>query len=65
MNSLRKCREQAGLTQEQTAEYMGVNQSTVSQWESGDMNPRADRLPLLAQLYACTIDDLLQVVVAD
>ena len=58
MNMFRMAREEVGLTQEQVAKMLSVDQSTVSYWESGDVKPRADKLPQLAKLYGCKIDDL-------
>lgn len=39
---------------------MNVGQSAVAMWESGKNMPRADKLPALAKLYGCTIDDLFR-----
>ena len=33
--------------------------SAVSKWERGLAKPRADKLPQLAKLYGCTIEELL------
>lgn len=52
-------REKANLTQAQIAEALSIGQSTVSMWESGENLPRADKLPQLARLLNCTVDDLL------
>lgn len=52
-------REKANLTQAQVAEALSIGQSTVSMWESGENLPRADKLPQLAKLLCCTVDDLL------
>lgn len=58
LNGLRTCREAAGLAMSDIAKYLGVDPSAVSMWESGTNMPRADRLPDLAQLLHCTIDEL-------
>ena len=52
-------REKANLTQAQIAEALNIGQSTVSMWESGENLPRADKLPQLARLLNCTVDELL------
>ena len=57
---LRKLREAHGLNQTEVAEAMGVGQSAVAMWESGTQSPRADKLPMLAKLYNCTIDELFE-----
>lgn len=58
MNSIKKLREDKGLSQIQLADKIGVGQSTVSTWETGDSLPRADKLPQLAAILGCKIDDL-------
>ena len=49
-----------GLSQEEVAERMGVDQSAVSFWETGKTRPRAALLVKLAGLYCCTVDELLK-----
>ena len=49
-----------GLSQEEVAEHMGVDQSAVSFWETGKTRPRAALLVKLAGLYHCTVDELLK-----
>ena len=39
-------------------EKLNVLQSTVAMWESGDNTPRTEKLPELAEILKCTIDDL-------
>ena len=46
-------------TQKEVAKVLGVRESTVSKWERGEAKPRADKLPRIAKLYGCTIDELL------
>lgn len=53
-------REKSGLTQREVAEQIGVDQSAVSFWETGKTLPRAALLVKLANLYKCTVDDLLK-----
>lgn len=46
---LRKRREELSLTQRQIANEVGVTESTVSRWESGDIdNMRRDKIARLA-----------------
>ena len=58
MSNIKVLREAAGLLQSELAEKMGVNQSAVSQWETGATLPRAALLPALAEILCCTINDL-------
>ena len=46
-------------TQREVARIIGVKESAVSKWERGISKPRADKLPKLAKLYGCTIEELL------
>lgn len=56
--SITEARRSKNLTQLQLAGALGVTRSTVAMWESGESLPRADKLPQLAQILGCTIDDL-------
>lgn len=57
--SFKKVRERSGITQVQIAAEFGIDQSTVSLWESGKTHPRAKLLPKLAKFLECTIDEIL------
>ena len=52
-------RKLAKISQAKVAEQLGVNQSTVCLWDTGKTRPRAALLPQIAELYGCSIDDLL------
>ena len=60
MNRFKELRVSKGLKQRDVAEYFGISQVSVWQWENGVTLPRAALLPLIARLYGCTIDELLQ-----
>lgn len=60
MRNIKRIRENAGLTQAQVANTLGVRQSTVAMWENGENHPRADKLLLLADILGCTVDELLR-----
>lgn len=53
-------RQKVNLTQDAIAEACAVDRATVSKWENGDFSPRTDKLPQLAKLLNCTVDDLLR-----
>lgn len=55
---LKEIRKENGITQVQLAELMDVGQSTICGWEKGSVNIPSDKLPLLADLFGCTIDAL-------
>lgn len=58
MNNLKELREKANLTQESLAKLINVDRSTIAKWETGEASPRSDKLPTLANVLNCTIDDL-------
>lgn len=55
----KNAREAAGLTQQELATALGVDQSTVCLWETGKTQPRAKLLPQIADLLGCSISTLL------
>lgn len=60
MNVMKERRLRGAIpTQREVAKILGVRGSAVSKWENGLSKPRADKLPKLAKLYGCTIDELL------
>ena len=60
MNVMKERRLRGAIpTQREVAKILGVQESAVSKWERGITKPRADKLPILAKLYGCTIEELL------
>ena len=55
---IRALRFKAGLTQEQLAEKLGVAPQSVSKWENAVAMPDITTLPLLAENFGVSIDDL-------
>ena len=60
MRNIKAYRKKAGLKQAEVAAALKIRQSTVSMWEVGENLPRADKLPELARVLGCTVDELLQ-----
>lgn len=58
VNNIRQLRMEKGYSQAALADKIGVSQQAVTQWETGDAMPRADKLPELARLLGCKVDDL-------
>lgn len=58
--SFYNARKAAGLTQIQAAKLLGVTDATISQWENGETKPKTSRLAKVAEIYGCTIDELLK-----
>ena len=56
---LASLRKNAGMTQQDAADRLGVSNKTVSKWESGGGFPDITVLPALAELYGVTADDIL------
>ena len=55
---IRRLRLRAGLTQERLAEKMGIGAQSVSKWENAVAMPDITALPLLAEVFGVSIDDL-------
>lgn len=58
---LAKRRREAGYSQENLAEKLGVSRQAVSKWERSESSPDTDNLIALAQLYGVSLDELLYV----
>ena len=56
---LKEARRQAGLTVLEAARKLEVSSEAVYRWEDGSYFPGSKRLPAIAKLYKCTVDDLL------
>lgn len=56
---LRQYRKSVGLSQLELARLLNVAQSSVTAWETGKNMPNAEKLQLLADLFATTVDELL------
>ncbi len=59
MNQIRKFRKKRNLKQSELALIIGVTRTAVTKWESGEVNPRSDRLLKIADALRCSVDDLL------
>jgi transcriptional regulator with XRE-family HTH domain len=57
--SFLSARLKAGLSQAAVAEHLGITAASVCQWETGKNLPRTALLRDIADLYGCTIDELL------
>lgn len=47
---LANAREAANMTQDEMAGHLGVRVTTVKDWEAGEVDPRANRLQMIASL---------------
>lgn len=57
---LKEARKRAGLTAREAALSLGVTFQNVYNWENGSYLPPTKRLPEIAKLYGCTVDELLR-----
>lgn len=57
---IRVLRQAQGLSQVQVADALGISPPAVCKWETGRAIPSGDKLPALATLFRCTIDDLYE-----
>ena len=55
---IKQLRFKAGLTQEQLAEKLGIGPQSVSKWENAVSMPDITALPLLAEIFGISIDEL-------
>lgn len=57
--NIRRYREAAGLDQTQLAKKVDRTNGAISQWESGKATPRMPMVKKLADLFGCTISELM------
>lgn len=55
-------REKAGLSVKQVMDALHVSDAAVYFWETGANAPSTKKLPDIAKLYGCTVDELLKEV---
>lgn len=58
MNNLKFLMKRAGLSCLDIANSLQVSQQAVYKWEAGTAMPSAAKLPMLAEVLGCTIDEL-------
>ena len=59
MDNIRKYRKERKLKQSELSLLIGVTRTAVTKWESGEVNPRTDRLLKIADALRCSVDDLV------
>lgn len=53
-------RKKSGLSQKELADKLHVSQQSISQWEKGLREPSIEMLKKLAEIFNCTIDELVR-----
>ena len=61
--TIKQLRLKADMTQEQLGEKLGVSAQSVSKWENGAAMPDITALPLIAETFGVSIDDLFDLTV--
>jgi len=59
MNKIKEIRQRLKMTQKQFGELLGVGQSAVAQWESGENFPATIQLYRLSELSGESMTELL------
>ena len=52
-------RRQNGMSQEKLADLLGISSQAVSKWENGHTMPDTSLLPVLAQIFQCSVDEII------
>jgi transcriptional regulator with XRE-family HTH domain len=56
---LAELRKDAGLSQYELADYVGVPQANIAFWERSEKPPRSEVLPKMAEALGVSVEDLL------
>lgn len=59
-NFLSDLRKEKGITQKELADYLNVSDKTVSHWECDKYSPDLSAIPLLAEFFGVTCDEILK-----
>ena len=57
--SLKAARVNAGLTQKEAGEKIGVDTGTIRSWEQGESEPRISQAYAIAELYGIPLDSII------
>lgn len=57
-SKLKAARKRAGVTQYELADYLGISQASISQWERGYSMPEISTAKILADYLKMSLDDL-------
>ena len=60
MKNLKELRQESGMTQEQMAIKLNVEQATYSRWENGKINIPIEQLKKMAEMFNVSVDFILE-----
>lgn len=58
--AIKRLRNNAGYTQVELAERIGISQGSLSAYESGKDIPSVNTLIRMADVFKCTLDELVE-----
>jgi len=58
-NSIKKLREEKGMTQDELAEQLNVTRQAVSSWETGKTQPDIETLTRLAEIFDVSVERII------
>ncbi len=58
--NIKKLREEKGFTQKEIANLLGVTHTAISNYEKGIREPNIKNLIKLADIFGCSLDELLR-----
>ena len=61
-DNISKYRKKSGLSQVELAEKLGLTYQAISKWETAKSAPDISLLPMMAELFECSIDDLFSYI---
>lgn len=59
-NQFKTLRKSRGLTQQQVADKLGITRQAYNHYETGRRKPQANMLKVMAELFGCSIDQILE-----
>jgi len=59
-NNLRVLRTKQSISQQEVADYLGVDRKTYVSWEAGDADIKSSYIPKLAEILQVEINDLFK-----
>ncbi len=59
--NIQRARKEAGMTQKQLADAIGVYQKDISRWEKGERTPSVESIRALCQTLKVSADDILEI----